>query len=111
MPDIFKFHGYIRFCQPDQKPGAYGSKYKDEIYEYESVKQECPGYGHPLTKLPLEDTLFSVLLANILDNAIEGVLRIPVNQQNEYKGEIVLTLGRNWNNFVSATDNHGYNPR
>lgn len=55
---------------------------------------------YPLSKLPLEEDLFSVLLANILDNAIEGVLRIPGKEQEDSRGEIILTMNRNWNNFL-----------
>ncbi len=41
-----------------------------------------------------------MLLANILDNAIEGVLRIPGKEQEDSRGEIILTMNRNWNNFL-----------
>ena len=55
---------------------------------------------YPLSKLPLKEDLFSVLLANILDNAIEGVMRIPDSEHEDSRGEIVLTLNRNWNTFL-----------
>ena len=53
-------------------------------------------YPIPLGQLPLPETKFAVLLSNILDNAIEGVMRLPEISESR---EIELIFSRNWDMF------------
>lgn len=48
---------------------------------------------YPLTPLPISETDFCVLLGNILDNAIEGVMRLPDNDPHR---SISLSFSRTW---------------
>lgn len=50
----------------------------------------------PLSNLPLPERDFIILLANMLDNAIEAVMRIPFSVSDR---EIYLSFSRTWNIF------------
>ncbi len=59
-------------------------------------------YPYPLSKLPLSEHDFVILLSNILDNAIEAVTRLPANAASR---EIQLTLSRTWDVFFIICEN------
>lgn len=59
-------------------------------------------YPTPLDKLPLSERQFIILLSNILDNAIEGVMRLPSESSSR---EIKLILSRNWDIFSVICEN------
>ena len=59
-------------------------------------------YPTPLEKLPLSERQFTVMLSNILDNAIEGVMRLPSDSCSR---EIKLILSRNWDIFSVICEN------
>jgi len=57
---------------------------------------------YPLQILPLDDASFCILLSNLLDNAIEAVLRIE--DPNQAK-EIHLSFARSWQMFYLTCTN------
>ena len=59
-------------------------------------------YPTPLEKLPLSERQFTIMLSNILDNAIEGVMRLPSETSSR---EIKLILSRNWDIFSVICEN------
>lgn len=64
-------------------------------------------YPCPLSNLPLSEQDFVVLLSNILDNAIEAVMRLPISAKSR---EICLSFSHTWNIFSIACNNH-FNPK
>lgn len=52
--------------------------------------------GVPLHTLPISEVDFCVLLANLLDNAIEGVMRLP---EDAPEREVCLSFSRAWRMF------------
>ena len=60
-------------------------------------------YPVPLNKLPLPERQFIVMISNILDNAIEGVMRLPAGSASK---EIKLLLSRNWDIFSIVCENN-----
>lgn len=52
--------------------------------------------SYPLTKTPIAESSFCSILGNLLDNAIEGVLRLPAAQQPY---TIQLTMSQSWDMF------------
>lgn len=59
-------------------------------------------YPCPLVKLPVHERDFVVLLSNILDNAIEAVMRLPAASSSR---EVKLVLSRNWDIFSIICEN------
>lgn len=59
-------------------------------------------YPTPLDRLPLSEQQFSIILANILDNAIEGIMRLPSGAGPR---EIKLIFSRNWDIFSVICEN------
>lgn len=57
---------------------------------------------YPLQILPLDDASFCILLSNLLDNAIEAVLRIEDPTQAK---EIHLSFARSWQMFYLTCTN------
>ena len=60
-------------------------------------------YLCPLSQLPIHEREFVVLLSNILDNAIEAVMKLPPASSPR---EIKLTLSRNWDIFSIVCENN-----
>lgn len=60
----------------------------------------------PLDQLPLPEKQFIVVLSNILDNAIEGIMRLPLDTGSR---KIKLVFSRNWDVF-SVTCVNDMNP-
>ena len=56
-----------------------------------------------MNKLPLPERQFIVMISNILDNAIEGVMRLPAGSASK---EIKLLLSRNWDIFSIVCENN-----
>ena len=57
---------------------------------------------YPLQMLPIDSASFSILLSNILDNAIEATLRITDEGQPK---EINLQFARSWSMFYITCTN------
>ena len=57
---------------------------------------------YPLRSLPIMESKFCAILSNILDNAIEGTLRIDTPVK---KHTIRLSFGRSWDVFFIACEN------
>lgn len=51
---------------------------------------------YPLEYMPIKEAAFCTILGNLLDNAIEGVLRLPPSEQPY---TIQLTFSRSWDMF------------
>ncbi|MBR2601171.1 MAG: sensor histidine kinase [Clostridia bacterium] len=62
--------------------------------------------GIPLQMLPMEEADFCVLLSNLLDNAIEGVMRLNAASQSR---TIRLTISRTWD-MLSIVCRNDMNP-
>ncbi len=58
---------------------------------------------YPLDELPIPEEEFCAILANLLDNAVEAVLRIQGGHENNVP--IVLSLSRSWNTFFITCTN------
>jgi Signal transduction histidine kinase regulating citrate/malate metabolism len=59
-------------------------------------------YSTPLDQLPLSEKQFIIILSNILDNAIEGIMRLPSDACSR---EIKLIFSRNWDIFSVICEN------
>ena len=59
-------------------------------------------YPCPLIKLPIPERDFVVLLSNILDNAIEAVMRLDTSSSSR---EVKLVLSRTWDIFSVICEN------
>lgn len=62
---------------------------------------------YPLQQLPIDEQLFGIMLSNILDNAIEGVLRL--SDDSSIDRTISLKFARSWNMFFLVCTNP-FNP-
>ncbi len=60
---------------------------------------------YPLSDLPISALDFCSILGNLLDNAIEGVLRIPDLHKREEDAIIHLTISRSWDMFYIYCEN------
>lgn len=59
--------------------------------------------NHPLTLLPIPEDEFCMLLGNLLDNAIEGVMQLPVDAPSRM---IHLSFSKVWDMlFISCSNN------
>lgn len=58
--------------------------------------------GIPMCNLPIPEDDFCVLLSNLLDNAIEGVLRLPATAQLR---RVRLVIAKTWNMFSIICQN------
>ena len=58
--------------------------------------------GIPLNSLPVSETEFCVLLSNLLDNAIEGVMRLPAGASSR---SVRLLISRTWNMYAIVCEN------
>lgn len=58
---------------------------------------------YPLNALPIDENSFCLILANLLDNAIEGVQRIP--EANKIDRTIHFSCARSWNMFFIHCSN------
>ena len=59
-------------------------------------------YPCPLSELPISENDFVVLMSNILDNAIEAVMRLPSSAPSR---QIQLSLSRTWDIFSISCEN------
>ena len=59
-------------------------------------------YPCPLSELPISENDFVVLMSNILDNAIEAVMRLPSSASSR---QIQLSLSRTWDIFSISCEN------
>ena len=57
---------------------------------------------YPLTQLPIPEQDFCMLISNLLDNAIEGVMRLPASSSSRH---IHLSFSRVWNIFFISCSN------
>ncbi len=57
---------------------------------------------YPLHHLPIQETDFCVLLSNLLDNAIEGVLRLPESAPSR---AIKMVFAKSWSMFSINCEN------
>lgn len=90
-----------------QSPYATGNMMVDAILTAKASTMQHAGIrfsysGAPLQKLPLSESDFCVLLSNILDNAIEGVMRLPAASNSR---AVKLTISRTWSMFSITCQN------
>ena len=57
---------------------------------------------YPIQELPIAEEQFCILMSNLLDNAIEGVMRLPAGASSR---EIQLSFSRSWNMFSISCKN------
>lgn len=57
---------------------------------------------YPLRELPIEESVFCVVLSNLLDNAIEGINRMD---DNDHEHVIQLKFARTWDVFFITCNN------
>lgn len=57
---------------------------------------------YPIQELPIAEEQFCILMSNLLDNAIEGVMRLPAGASSR---EIQLSFSRSWNMFLISCKN------
>ena len=60
--------------------------------------------AYPLQQMPIKESSFCTILGNLLDNAIEGVLRLPPAPK-EHPHTIHLTFSRSWDMFYLFCSN------
>lgn len=60
---------------------------------------------HPLASLPISTPDFCSIIGNLLDNAIEGTMRIPDIDKNPEKAVIHLSFSRSWDMFYIYCEN------
>lgn len=60
---------------------------------------------HPLASLPISTLDFCSIIGNLLDNAIEGTMRIPDIDKNPEKAVIHLSFSRSWDMFYIYCEN------
>ena len=57
---------------------------------------------YPLQRLPISETDFCILISNLLDNAIEGVMRLPASAESR---KVRLALSQAWDMFSIHCEN------
>lgn len=57
---------------------------------------------YPLNELPIDESIFCVVLSNLLDNAIEGINRM---NDSEHEHVIQLKFARSWDVFFITCNN------
>ena len=57
---------------------------------------------YPLNTLPISEQQFCMLLGNLLDNAIEGVMRVPASETNR---SIRLSISKIWEMYFISCSN------
>lgn len=76
-------------------------KAKMSVIENAGITFEFDEY--PLKPLPIPERSFCILLGNLLDNAIEGVMRLPASYPSRH---IRLSFSKVWNMlFITCTNN------
>ena len=60
--------------------------------------------AYPLQQMPIKESAFCTILGNLLDNAIEGVLRLPPAAKG-HQHTIHLTFSRSWDMFYIYCSN------
>ena len=84
-----------------------GSIAVDAVLKSKSTTMENAGISfefveYPLKPLPIPEQQFCVLISNLLDNAIEGVMRLPAAKNQRH---VKLTFSRVWNMlFISCSN-------
>lgn len=73
---------------------------KKALMDQEEIEFEFIPY--PLHELPMKEGTFCVILANLLDNAIEAIQRLPVRQRSR---KILLSFARSWDMFYLVCEN------
>lgn len=95
---------YLAECRADfEQDDLYwtGSTAVDALILAKSLTMKKQGIlfrysPYPLKQLPIKEAAFCTILGNLLDNAIEGVLRLPPAEQPY---SIQLTFSRSWDMF------------
>lgn len=99
----------LQLLQSDAQPRLFmtGSVAVDAILKAKSTVMENAGITfefveYPLMPLPISEQNFCMLLGNLLDNAIEGVMRLPASAPTRC---IRLSFSKVWNMlFITCTN-------
>lgn len=99
----------LQLLQSDAQPRLFitGSVAVDAILKAKSTVMENAGITfefveYPLMPLPISEQNFCMLLGNLLDNAIEGVMRLPASAPSRC---IRLSFSKVWNMlFITCTN-------
>lgn len=99
----------LRLLRNDVQPRLFitGSMAVDAILKAKSTVMENAGITfefveYPLMPLPISEQNFCMLLGNLLDNAIEGVMRLPASAPSRC---IRLSFSKVWNMlFITCTN-------
>lgn len=99
----------LRLLQPETQPRLFvtGSMATDAILKAKSTIMENAGITfefaeYPLMPLPVSEQSFCMLLGNLLDNAIEGVMRLPASAPSR---KVKLSFSKVWNMlFITCTN-------
>lgn len=95
---------YLAECRSDfEQDDLYwtGSTAVDALILAKSLTMKKQGIlfrysPYPLKQLPIKEAAFCTILGNLLDNAIEGILRLPPSEQPY---TIQLTFSQSWDMF------------
>ncbi len=101
---------YLEECRADfEQEDLYwtGSTAVDALILAKSLTMKKQGIlfrysPYPLKQMPIKEAAFCTILGNLLDNAIEGVLRLPPSEQPY---TIQLTFSRSWDMFYIFCSN------
>lgn len=101
---------YLEECRADfEQEDLYwtGSTAVDALILAKSLTMKKQGITfryspYPLKHMPIKEAAFCTILGNLLDNAIEGVLRLPTSEKPY---TIQLTFSRSWDMFYIFCSN------
>lgn len=107
-----KAAAYLEECRAEFEQGDLhwtGCTSVDALILAKSLTMQKQGIAfhyssYPLQQMPIKESAFCTILGNLLDNAIEGVLRLPTAMQ-EHSYTIHLTFSRSWDMFYMFCSN------
>lgn len=107
-----KAAAYLKECKAEIEQGDLhwtGATAVDALILAKSLTMQKNGIefrysAYPLQQMPIKESAFCTILGNLLDNAIEGVLRLPPVDK-EHGHTIHLTFSRSWDMFYLFCSN------
>lgn len=101
---------YLQECRDEfEQEDLYwtGSTAVDALILAKSLTMKKQGIhfryaSYPLKQTPIKEAAFCSILGNLLDNAIEGVMRLPETEQTR---EVQLTFSQSWDMFYIFCSN------